>query len=430
MTNCNYTELSNQELVDKIQSFGFPSCYLKSRISKIDKSLIDELFLRTQFLDNWSDNVPISCRIYCLNNDINSVPICKLEGCTNLVKWDRGDVKFTSHCCISHSNRDNKVKTKKQLTCIKNFGVPNPSQSSDVKKKMHDTNMRLYNGIGFSSNKILAKIQETNKQKYGVENASQSEIVKCKVKNTCNERYGGIGLGSDILSNKIQNTIHETYGCEYPNQSITILNKTRQTNLLRYGVQCVFQNEEIKQKIAQTNIERYGTDNPMESQIVQERYKQTCIERYGVEYYTQTNEYHTTAHKKYTNEKYPDMTFGSSWEFKVYDFLKEHDIEFEYQPSISFEYEYDGRTWTYHPDFLINGKVYEVKGEQFFRINETTGKEEMFCPYRYDYQSDEQYNLMCEKYEAKYQCMLKNDVIILRYKQVQNLSEIFTSQIL
>lgn len=108
------------------------------------------------------------------------------------------------------------------------------------------------------------------------------------------------------------------------------------------------------------------------------------------------------------------MTFGSSWEFNVYDFLIENSIEFEYQPSISFDYEYDGRTWTYHPDFLINGKVYEVKGDMFFRVNESTGKEEMFCPWGRKKLGEERWKWLCGKSEAKHQCMLKNGVIILR----------------
>ena len=76
------------------------------------------------------------------------------------------------------------------------------------------------------------------------------------------------------------------------------------------------------------------------------------------------------------------MTFDSSWEFLVYDFLVEHDISFEYHPAISFSYEYNESRHIYHPDFLVNGRIYEVKGEQFFRINKSTGKEEMYCPYR------------------------------------------------
>ena len=116
------------------------------------------------------------------------------------------------------------------------------------------------------------------------------------------------------------------------------------------------------------------------------------------------------------------MTFDSTWEVKVYEFCKDNNIEVEYSPSITYEYEYDGRIWTYHPDFLINDKVYEVKGDNFFRVNESTGKEEMFCPYRYTEWSDEYYQWMCGKYEAKHQCMIKNNVLILRDKDIRNLS--------
>lgn len=69
------------------------------------------------------------------------------------------------------------------------------------------------------------------------------------------------------------------------------------------------------------------------------------------------------------------MTFGSSWEFLVYDFLLENHIDFEYQPAISLPYDYHGTHHTYHPDFLVNGKIYEVKGDQFFRTDDITGKE-------------------------------------------------------
>lgn len=101
----------------------------------------------------------------------------------------------------------------------------------------------------------------------------------------------------------------------------------------------------------------------------------------GIEHYTQSYEYYKNKKHKYHSEKYPGLTFDSKWEVNVYEFCKDNKIEVEYSPSISLKYEYDGRTWAYHPDFLINGKIYEVKGDQFFRINESTGKEEMFCPY-------------------------------------------------
>ena len=77
------------------------------------------------------------------------------------------------------------------------------------------------------------------------------------------------------------------------------------------------------------------------------------MDNWGVDNYAKTIECQKRIHKKYINPKYPDMTFGSSWEFLVYDFLLEKHIEFEYQPSISVPYVYGGSKHTYHPDFLI-----------------------------------------------------------------------------
>ena len=103
----------------------------------------------------------------------------------------------------------------------------------------------------------------------------------------------------------------------------------------------------------------------------------------------------------------------------------DNNIPVEYSPEISYGYEYDGKTWTYHPDFLINGKVYEVKGDHFFRFNESTNKEEMVCPYRETNWSDEYYKWKCKLYEAKHQCMLSNNVTILRKRELNNLRMVF-----
>ena len=109
------------------------------------------------------------------------------------------------------------------------------------------------------------------------------------------------------------------------------------------------------------------------------------------------------------------MTFDSKWEVKVYEFCRDNNIGIEYSPSISYDYEYDGITYTYHPDFLINGKLYEVKGDQFFRINES-GNEEMFCPYGRKKYGEEKWNWLCGKFEAKHQCMLKTMLLYCEKK--------------
>lgn len=83
---------------------------------------------------------------------------------------------------------------------------------------------------------------------------------------------------------------------------------------------------------------------------------------------------------------------------------------FEFQPNIKLKYVYDNIVHYYQPDFLINNKLYEVKGEQFF------DGDKMICPYNRN-------NYLDGIAEAKHQCMLKNNVIILRKNDIEKIKE-------
>lgn len=74
------------------------------------------------------------------------------------------------------------------------------------------------------------------------------------------------------------------------------------------------------------------------------------------------------------------------------------------------EFEFKGKKIGYCCDFIEGGIRIELKGDQFFRPDGT-----MYCPYRKKSQTDEQYAEICEPYEAKHQCMIRNEVKILRY---------------
>ena len=50
MSKCNYTELSNQELVRIVQE-NITSRLLPSSVKRFDSSLFDEIIFRTEFLD-------------------------------------------------------------------------------------------------------------------------------------------------------------------------------------------------------------------------------------------------------------------------------------------------------------------------------------------------------------------------------------------
>ena len=165
-----------------------------------------------------------------------------------LCKCGCGDkVKHPSSTYLrGHSNRDPKVKEKKRLTSLKNYGVENPNQSKLIKQKKKTTNLK----------------------NLGVENPSQSRIIQ----------------------NKKIETSEDRYGVKYPNQSETIKNKTKTTLLERYGVDHISKIEEVKKKKIRTCLKNWNTKNPGQSNIIKNKMKQTCLKKYGVDHYTKTPE--------------------------------------------------------------------------------------------------------------------------------------------
>ena len=186
----------------------------------------------------------------------------------------------------------------------------------------------------------------------------------------------------------------------------------------------------------QRTFDNFGVFNPMQSdyfrqivgdkirtQEMQNQIKATNNRKFGKDWYAQTLEHQLTKRHRFTSPKYPGMTFDSTWEIKVYDFLTKNNIEFQYHDMISIPYEYTGKTHYYFPDFIVDGRIYEVKGDQYFRLNSQTGLEEMYCPYHPKTWSDEYYEWRCGLEEAKHQCMIQHNVVILRYKDIKNLSK-------
>ena len=103
------------------------------------------------------------------------------------------------------------------------------------------------------------------------------------------------------------------------------------------------------------------------------------------------------------------INFDTAPELAYFIWLKDNNIDFEYHPQKFFEYEFEGRIHRYFPDFFVENKYIEIKGDQFFKPDGT-----MFCPYRNKTISDKIYEQRCRMYEAKQQCMTKNGVVILK----------------
>ena len=139
---------------------------------------------------------------------------------------------------------------------------------------------------------------------YGVENPIQAPEVRERMKATCYDRYGTeYATQSDEVQARIRASCRKIFGVDYPLQSKEILEKTRDSCEELYGDRCMFKTKHIRDK---------------------------CKERFGCEWYTQSMEYHKTRKHKFTSPKYSGITFDSTWEMKVYDFLTENHIQFEY----------------------------------------------------------------------------------------------------
>lgn len=309
--------------------------------------------------------------------------------CGKKTKFNSFETGYRKTCSRSCSNKSKEQKERYRQTCIEKYGVTNISQTIQYKEKFKNTCIK----------------------RYGVENPGQSVEIKQKIRDTYNKNHlpkpivydprtplekqkdtllkkYGVNCTFKIpeIREKIKTTLIEHYGVENPFQAEEVKEKIRKTCKEKYGTENSFQSEIVKQKYRENNLKKYGVEHPAQFKYVQEKAKQTCIEKYG-HYPITYNKY------EFDNEK-----FDSSFELAYYIWLKDNGIDFTFHPNISFPYEYAGKVHSYYPDFLVDGTVTEIKGSQFFE----NGK--MINPY--DRTQDELYN-------AKYQCMLKNNVNII-----------------
>lgn len=182
MTNCNYTTLSNQEMVEQILSYKTNFSNLNKFIRNRNKELYDEMVHRTIFLDDcYGKFVPIKARIFCLVNDIKEVPTCVNDGCNNKVKW--GGEQFMHHCSNSCSQNDPKEIEKRKQTSMKKYGCSCSLQNPDVKKKCEQTCIERYGTDNPMESQIVQeRYRQTCKERYGLDWACQVDLVKEKIK--------------------------------------------------------------------------------------------------------------------------------------------------------------------------------------------------------------------------------------------------------
>lgn len=135
----------------------------------------------------------------------------------------------------------------------------------------------------------------------------------------------------------------------------------------------------------------------MHSENIKKEMSKRYLKKHGYECSFKNPEVQRKIKQKYI---YDNNKFDSAPEIAFYIWLKDNDVDFTYMPNEVLYYEFNGKAYFYMPDFKVGNEYVELKGDQFFTEN---GK--MCNPY--DHSQD-------ERYEAKHQCMLKNNVKILK----------------
>lgn len=315
------------------------------------KNSIDREYFYSFYLNNCNDyvckefNVNLST-VYALVKDLN--------------------IKLTAE----QKKRRNKIAGEQK--CLETFGVTNPWAAESVQEKIKESNLAKY-GVEnvFADNIIKEKIKQTNLERYGIENVAKNPAIKQKAVETNLAKYG------------VENYA-KTAECK---------EKIKQTCLDRYGVEYSLQSEEVKLKGVQTCLKKYGVEHAASVPEVQEKAKQTSIARFGATHYSKTFNFHNRIRKHYI---YKNQSFDSLPELAVWVYCIDNNISIKKNPC-SFEYLFCGKTYNYFPDFEIDGKLVEIKGDHFFKEDGT-----MQNPF--DHNLD-------DLYEAKHLCGLDNGVV-------------------
>jgi len=261
------------------------------------------------------------------------------------------------------SEKIEKILDKRKKTCQRKYGTDNGGGTLESQEKAKETFISKYGSLENAYIQRHLKKQKTCIERYGVDNFMKTEEGVETLKDSLIKKYGS--LEESYIQRSLQ---------------------AQKTFMKKYGVSCSLNSPEIMEKTKETLQNKYGVNHPMKSNIV----KNKIIEAYG----------QIGRVKGYT---YNDIHFDSSWELAMYIWLTDNKKSFMYHPNFPFTYigddnlEHEG-----YPDFLIEGKFYEIKGSQFFN------------------ESHEPYNKYNGKFWwGKYEALKKNNITILEQNDIK-----------
>lgn len=284
-------------------------------------------------------------------------PKCKTCGKTLMINCTNNGHHKTEHCSRSCQSSDPNVRKKVEDTCFQKYG------------------MRIANCFGSKD------FKKSCLRKYGSENINELKWLRDKIKKTKLERYG-----DENFSNR---------------------EKSRQTCLKKYGHEIAFGygTPEFKELMK----EKYGVEHNTEMESFWDKTFKTNLEKYGTDYFLLSDKCIQASRRcRYEIDGY---SFDSKPEAIYYIYLRDHNIQVEPHPQVTFYYSSEFQKHLgYHPDFIVEGQYVEIKGDQFFNEDGT-----MRNPFA---KSEESKRISNAKAIAKQKCMAENNVKIIRVSEL------------
>lgn len=186
----------------------------------------------------------------------------------------------------------------------------------------------------------------------------------------------------------------EKYGVKNISLAPEVQKKKEKKAFEKWGVKSPLMAEEVKEKIKESLINHYGNNY---SKVIIKKSNETIYEKYGVDNASKIPEVKS---KKTLRYLYDGYYFRSSYELVFYIYHKDKGDNISYE-SVKIPYkDAENNLHIYTPDFCLNDKLIEIKGEIF--LDDDGNLDSSF------YNGEK-----TEKDIYKQKCMEENNVILI-----------------
>lgn len=171
---------------------------------------------------------------------------CKNKACVSSKRIESNIKKYG----VSNPSQNKEIKKKQEETLYKKYGVKVPAKCSLIKEKMAKTNLEKYGNIcSLHSKENKIKTKKTWQKNYNCDHPFGSPEIRLKIKQKMKDKYGDYYTRTESYREKTKKTCIKKYGFEHHSQNDKTKQKRKKTNTIKYGCEYPSQNKEILKKI-------------------------------------------------------------------------------------------------------------------------------------------------------------------------------------